>query len=91
MKLLSDLDLIIKDEKPRLPSELMIVKTISSEKFAKRRKMIAWFCSNTNTHGKREDYVRRLNKYVQIDIYGKCGNMTCQPRNSPKCDTVLIT
>ena len=43
----------------------------------RKTKMIAWFVSNCHTHSKREDYVTRLSKYVQVDIFGKCGNQTC--------------
>ena len=65
-----------------------MLKSVPSEKFAKKTKMVAWFCSNTVTHGKREDYFKELGKHVQVDVYGKCGNMTCQPRNSPQCNDV---
>lgn len=77
------------DKRPQLPSDLIIGKTAQSKTFAKRNKMVAWFCSNTITHGKREDYVRELGKHVQVDVYGKCGNMTCLPHNSPQCNNVL--
>ena len=72
-----------------LPKELMLKSKIT-KRFAKKTKMVAWFCSNTITPGRREDYVQELGKHVQMDVYGKCGNMTCQPRNSPQCDSVNI-
>ena len=36
--------------------------------------------SHCNTKSKREDYMRELNKYIPVDIFGKCGNRT-------KCDS----
>ena len=39
-------------------------------------KMVAWLVSNCRTSSRREEYVRQLQKYIPIDIYGKCGNLT---------------
>jgi hypothetical protein len=33
--------------------------------------------SNCVTSSHREDYVKELVKYIPVDIYGKCGNLTC--------------
>lgn len=41
-------------------------------------KGIAWIVSNCNTASGRAEYVRELQKYIPVDIYGKCGNLTCQ-------------
>ena len=51
----------------------------SFSQLVNRTKLVAWFCSNTHTHGKRELYFKELTKYLQLDIYGKCGNLTCPP------------
>ena len=56
---------------------------------AKRTKLVAWFCSNRHTHGKREIYFKELAKYIQIDTYGQCGNLQCLPRMSPTCNHLL--
>lgn len=44
---------------------------------ANKTKLAAWFVSNCITSGRREDYVRQLSQYIPIDIYGKCGNLSC--------------
>ncbi|XP_057368448.1 alpha-(1,3)-fucosyltransferase C-like [Daphnia carinata] len=43
-----------------------------------KKKLAAWFVSNCVTTSRREDYVRELVKYVPVDIYGNCGNLTCE-------------
>ena len=39
-----------------------------------------WIVSHCNTQSKKEDYMKKLNKYIPVDIFGKCGNRT-------KCDS----
>jgi len=46
--------------------------------------MVAWFVSHCVTPNRREDYVKELSKYIPVDIYGKCGNLTCSNRNHCK-------
>jgi len=41
----------------------------------KKTKMVAWFVANCKTPSRREDYVRELMKYIQVDVYGKCSHM----------------
>ena len=43
-----------------------------------KSKKIAWLVSNCHTPSKREIYVKELRKYIEIDIYGKCGNLNCE-------------
>ena len=42
-----------------------------------KKKNVMWFVSHCKTKSKREEYVRELRKYIDVDIYGKCGNLTC--------------
>lgn len=35
-----------------------------------KTKKVAWFVSNCGTLNKREDYVKELSKYIDVDIYG---------------------
>lgn len=44
---------------------------------AKRPKKVAWVVSNCDTASRRDDYVRELRKYIEVDIFGKCGSKTC--------------
>ena len=41
-------------------------------KLKDKSKLIVWPVSHCNTASKREEYVEKLSKYVQVDIYGKC-------------------
>lgn len=50
-----------------------------------RKKMVVWFVSHCRTLSKREQYVKELSKYINVDIYGRCGNLTCEKRSSHDC------
>jgi len=49
-----------------------------------KKKLVAWFVSHCVTSNRREDYVSELSRYIPVDIYGKCGNLTCSNRNRCK-------
>ena len=51
-------------------------------------RLVLWMVSNCETSGLRENYVRELSKYVDIDVYGDCGNMECT--SDKKCDEALL-
>ncbi|XP_055389812.1 alpha-(1,3)-fucosyltransferase C [Condylostylus longicornis] len=53
-----------------------------------KNKIGAWFVSRCNVLANRIKLAYELQKYMTIDIYGKCGNLTC-PRGSPICDKLL--
>ncbi|XP_055890810.1 glycoprotein 3-alpha-L-fucosyltransferase A-like isoform X3 [Biomphalaria glabrata] len=38
---------------------------------------VAWFVSKCSTSSRREDYVHRMSKFVQVHVYGGCGNFSC--------------
>lgn len=42
-----------------------------------KQKLVAWFVSHCKTTSHREDYVSELGRYLPIDVYGQCGNLTC--------------
>ena len=44
---------------------------------AHRPKGIAWIVSNCNSNSDRERYVNELRNYVEVDIFGSCGNQLC--------------
>lgn len=44
---------------------------------AKRPKKVAWIVSNCNTASRRDEYVRELNRYIPVDVFGKCGSKSC--------------
>ena len=49
----------------------------SDEIFREKHLKVAWFVSHCETQSKREDYVARLAKVIQVDIFGACGKMAC--------------
>ncbi|KAH9505132.1 hypothetical protein Btru_059645 [Bulinus truncatus] len=49
----------------------------------KKTGLVAWMVSNCHVNSRRQDYVRELQKYIPVDIYGKCGSFQC-PRASDK-------
>ncbi len=54
-----------------------------------RPRLVAWVVSHCETASKREDYVKELKRYIDVDIYGKCGTMRgeeCRPKH-PECFT----
>ncbi len=56
--------------------------SINEMNFNNKSKLIFWFVSNCVTPGKRELYVQELNRFIPIDIYGKCGQYSCDPPKS---------
>ena len=53
-----------------------------------KTKSVAWFVSNCNAKNGRGAYVAELNKYIDVDIYGICGDKTCK-RTSQSCFQML--
>ncbi len=51
--------------------------------FANRTRSVAWVVSHCKTASKRENYVRKLQQYIDVDIYGKCWN-----NSHPVCKSV---
>ncbi|KAI8783693.1 alpha-(1,3)-fucosyltransferase 5 [Biomphalaria glabrata] len=47
------------------------------EILAKKTGVVAWMVSNCETSSRRENYIAELQKYLQVDVYGKCGKHTC--------------
>lgn len=45
--------------------------------FQQKSKEIAWFVSNCESFSKREVIVEKIRKLIPIDIYGKCGTLSC--------------
>lgn len=46
---------------------------------AKRKSQnIAWFVSHCKTESKRGELVKRLQQYMSVDVYGKCGPLKCK-------------
>lgn len=54
-------------------------------KFRDKRHNIAWIVSHCETQSKRERFVEQLQKYIDVDIYGACGQYKCLPYRDKKC------
>lgn len=54
---------------------------------AQKVKLAAVIVSHCQTFGKREEYIRELQRYVSIDVYGACGPFKCQRENDLECIT----
>lgn len=57
----------------RDPLPAMDIQNIASTK----TKLVAWFVSNCQTAEGREQYVNSLKTWIEVDIYGKCGQLQC--------------
>ena len=57
-----------------------------------KTKLMVWIVSNCKTQSKREDYMAELSKYINVDVFGKCGNFTpeCYGHWQHKCTNRLI-
>ncbi|XP_011688878.1 PREDICTED: alpha-(1,3)-fucosyltransferase C-like isoform X2 [Wasmannia auropunctata] len=43
-----------------------------------KSKPVTWFVSNCDAKSGRLEYVKELSKHIGVDIYGKCGEFTCE-------------
>lgn len=57
---------------------------------AKKNRTAAWFVSHCDVYSRRDELTRGLQKFIDVDVYGKCGTLTC-PQDSPKCSEALNT
>jgi hypothetical protein len=55
--------------------------------FSNKTKQCAWIVSHCQTEGKREEYVKELQKFIKVDIYGNCAphKEQCLPYQSDEC------
>ncbi|XP_030375313.1 glycoprotein 3-alpha-L-fucosyltransferase A [Scaptodrosophila lebanonensis] len=54
-----------------------------------KTKKVAWFVSNCAARNARLQYAHELQKHIEVDIYGACGNFQCARSNSDKCFEIL--
>jgi alpha-1,3-fucosyltransferase len=93
--------IIPKENAPRTPEEISYLRKIArprlpSDTVSNKTKSVAWMVSHCKTHGQRETYAKELSKYINVDIYGRCGNLTCAKHSlhhsDPKCyDMIELT
>lgn len=46
-------------------------------KFKSKSRPIAWLVNNCNANSNREFYVEKLKNFIDVDIFGNCGNFKC--------------
>lgn len=51
---------------------------------------VVWLVSNCVTDSRREDYVKELQKYIDVHVYGSCGNYSCYPSQSSSCYNTIL-
>lgn len=60
------------------PSKHIQAVLRNDEHLRSKNKLIAWFVSNCKrTPSGRMNYVKNLQKHIPVDIYGKCGTLSC--------------
>ena len=50
-----------------------------------QRKPFVWAVSNCKTQSKREDLVEKIKRYLPVDVYGKCGSLSCSKETNFEC------
>lgn len=55
------------------------------EEIKKRPKKIAWFVSHCGVPSKRDLLAQKINNYMKVDIYGKCGTLSCPRDKFDEC------
>ncbi|CAL1538087.1 unnamed protein product [Lymnaea stagnalis] len=58
---------------------------------SRKRKLAAWIVSNCVTDGRRDLYVKELQKYINVDVYGGCGEMKCPRHDDAACFEMTST
>ncbi|XP_013391746.1 glycoprotein 3-alpha-L-fucosyltransferase A-like [Lingula anatina] len=54
-----------------------------------KTKLAAWAVSNCNCRSRRMEYVKELQKYMSVDIYGRCGTFKCGRDREAKCNDMF--
>ena len=53
--------------------------------YRNKTKMVIWPVSHCYTRSHRENYVKELSKYIDVDIYGACGKYKCSKSKGKTC------
>jgi alpha-1,3-fucosyltransferase len=48
--------------------------------FEEKTHLIAWTVSHCETQSKREELVHKLREFIPIDVFGTCGDLTCEQK-----------
>ncbi|KAH9491733.1 hypothetical protein Btru_045677 [Bulinus truncatus] len=62
------------------------IKEKNYEEIVSNKKgLAAWMVSSCNADSRRQDYVRELQKYIPVDVYGACGSFQCSRASDKEC------
>ena len=50
-----------------------------------KKKKVAWFVSHCWTASRREKFVSQLRQFIDVDIYGQCGELRCPRGRGAEC------
>uniref|UniRef100_A0A0N4ZAZ2 Fucosyltransferase n=1 Tax=Parastrongyloides trichosuri TaxID=131310 RepID=A0A0N4ZAZ2_PARTI len=64
------------------PESQLNKNPITEEELTNKKKTISWMVSHCQTPSNREGFVQVLQKYINVDIYGACGNKECRRENN---------
>ncbi|KAF2888824.1 hypothetical protein ILUMI_17349 [Ignelater luminosus] len=60
-------------------------KIPSKESIQNKTKLAAWMASNCNAESSRQYLGKEIQKFMNVDVYGRCGNLTCaKKKGDPK-------
>ena len=54
-----------------------------------RSKAVAWIVSNCESESGRELYVDELRRFIDVDVYGKCGPLRCPTKVAHECQRMI--
>lgn len=57
----------------KLSKRLTLKENNYTDIFEQKSKDVAWVVSNCHAHSKRMKYVQMMKKYINVDIFGRCG------------------
>ncbi|XP_043223078.1 alpha-(1,3)-fucosyltransferase C-like [Amphibalanus amphitrite] len=57
---------------------------------AGKTKLVAWFVSHCSSMSNRGKYVKLLQKYIPVDVYGTCGPLKCPRSADNNCHKTLL-
>ena len=74
---------------PMVPEQKLLQRMLDSPSpinyAANKTKLAAWFVSNCNSKSGRNAFVDFLQKFVPVDVYGRCGPFYCPKKREESC------
>lgn len=73
----SDSDIVVPYDKWLYYDERIRIHPQTKNYAFGKNKKVAWFVSNCNASNERMEYAKELQKYINVDIFGMCGDLEC--------------